>query len=867
MDLFTGKCLWLPDMLADGFRRGGDKIFTIYQRADGNREEASYAAIETDAIELLERLKKAGLKKGDRLAVVSAMRPRWFSVLYAALLGGYRMVCIDPGVPQNQIHSMIRQTEVRAVFTSASSLSLPSKLNGRIPMYFIDKGFPLLNGCESVDLLLENASEMPEDTFFILFSSGTTGETRKGVLLPHSSLAIAFEYGLSTTAGIYKNTAAYNIGKRDLLLFPPYHIAGLLCAVYEIYFNTEVIILEKLTPNELAAAIQELKPDNICTVPSMLSLLMKKMLAGLGEKRLAKPVVLHMLRLSGFLRRYLGINIGLKLFGFLNRRALGGNLKSFIIGGSSCDADTMRFFLNMGIDVYLTYGLTELGAPLAVTGKGYYPGTTGRVLRHTDKMDIRIAKPDENGMGEVEILSPFRMISYLREEDMQDCFTEDGYFRSGDLGYFDKRDCLVICGRAKESIVMRNGEKLLPEEIEALYQNIVNVSELSVFKVPDGDFDAFSIAAIRQKSSGIPEEASRRYILDRAASLPAMYRPQEVYMLNELPLSSTRKVQRFRLTDMVLRGETSPVTEASFRRIDEDCVTAELRKLLTEVSGVHWKRAELTEGLPLELDSLQTIDLFIAIQEHFGKDFFRLASPPETFGALLEAVNNYEQAEKNDRLELDLSEFPKPVKKSEKVFYTGMEKLMKLIYNVHGKGMENLPEDDNYLICSNHVTALDPGVICACLPRAVTDKTAIVGKAELVEDRFLKDFVRSHNLIPIDRVGNSLATLDRCRELIEEGWNVLIFPEGTNYDSAKVMLHFREGPARLSLATGKSIVPVHISGFKEMDKENPTFLPPLGGRVIANFGKPISPKGYDPSGLNAALRSAIEALEPEGYRD
>lgn len=214
-----------------------------------------------------------------------------------------------------------------------------------------------------------------------------------------------------------------------------------------------------------------------------------------------------------------------------------------------------------------------------------------------------------------------------------------------------------------------------------------------------------------------------------------------------------------------------------------------------------------------------------------------------------------------------MSEFPKPVKKSEKVFYTGMEKLMKLIYNVHGKGMENLPEDDNYLICSNHVTALDPGVICACLPRAVTDKTAIVGKAELVEDRFLKDFVRSHNLIPIDRVGNSLVTLDRCRELIEEGWNVLIFPEGTNYDSAKVMLYFREGSARLALATGKSIVPVHISGFKEMDKENPTFLPPLGGRVIANFGKPISPKGYDPSGLNAALRSAIEALEPEGYRD
>ena len=278
MELFKGKKLWMPDMLADGCNRGGKETFVIYQRSDGTRQDVTYREIQQEAQALLQKLKRAGLHKGDRLAVVSAMRPWWFSLLYAALQGGYRMVCIDPGVPAGQIQSMLRQTEARAVFTTLRSFKLPMRLEGRIPVYGVEPGFPCLNGCEKVDFLLESPAPMPKDTFFILFSSGTTGENRKGVLLPHTTVTRGIEYGMSTDAGIYKKTSAYTVRKRDLMLFPPYHIAGLLCAVFDIYNNTEIIMLERLTPNALTAAIEELKPDNICTVPSMLTLLMKNSL-------------------------------------------------------------------------------------------------------------------------------------------------------------------------------------------------------------------------------------------------------------------------------------------------------------------------------------------------------------------------------------------------------------------------------------------------------------------------------------------------------------------------------------------------------------------------------------------------------------
>ena len=594
----------------------------------------------------------------------------------------------------------------------------------------------------------------------------------------------------------------------------------------------------------------------------MLTLLMKKTKAALAKKKPVKVLVNALMGVSRFCRRKLGWKgFGRRTLGFLNKKVLGGKVDGLMIGGSPCDEDTMRFFLDMGIDVSLAYGLTELGAPLAVTGQGYYPGTTGRVLRHTEEMDIRVVNPDEQGRGEGEILSPYRMLRYLRESDMEGCFTDDGYFRSGDLGYFDKNDCLVICGRAKEAIVLRNGEKLLPEEIEKRYEDIQYVANLSVFRVPgEGGCDSFCIAVEPEKGTGVPDDLPRSYVLERAAALPAMYQPQEVYILRELPLSSSHKVQRFRLTEMVQQGLTAPVSEATQRNVDEDDVVSELRDILIRVGGPQWKTAELTEGTPLGLDSLQTIDLFVSVQDHFGMDLFQLAVSPESFGELLDAVNHFDEADKNNKPDIDLAQYPQPVKDGEKVFYGSLVKLAKLIWNVHGSGMENIPKEGNFLICSNHVTVLDPGWICSCLPPQIKRNTAIVGKSDLLDEKALKDFVRSQNFIPVDRTGNSMATLDRCRDLLEEGWNILIFPEGTNYENKKEMFKFKEGPARLSIATGRPIVPVHIKGLLPVDMERKAFLPPAKGRIDVVFGAPVSPEGKDVAELNEALRHAIEGL-------
>ena len=862
INLFEGKKLWMPDMYDDGIARGADGTFAVYQHADGTREEISYNEIASQSEKLLERMTASGLVRGDRVGVISSLRPWWYSLTYACLKGGFIMVCIDPGIPMPQVQDMLLQTECKSVFTTLKKVKLPDDLADSIPVYSIEADFPLMTEVVKISVLLSTSTPMPEDTFFVLFSSGTTGERRKAVLLRHDTVTKGIEYGMSTDSGVYKNKSAYTVRKCDLMLFPPYHIAGLLCATYDIYCNTKVIMLERLTPNALVTVLQELKPDNICTVPSMLSSLYKKISAGYSKNFIVKGFVNALLGISGFMRRAFGIRAGRFLLKFLNKKAFGGNMKGFMIGASPCDVKTNKFFLDMGIDVAMAYGLTELGAPLAVTGPGYYPGTTGRVLRHTPEMDIRIVNPDAEGRGEVEILSPYRMIRYLDENDMEGCFTDDGYFRSGDLGYFDKNDCLVICGRIKESIVLKNGEKLLPEEIEDKYADIDAISDLAVFKVPgEGGCDAFSIAAIRDKTRPLPDESISLRVYERADQLPAMYRPRDVFIVKEFPLSSSHKVQRFRLTEMAVNGDSAPVTESSMRVVDDDSTVAELRRMLEEVGGPQWKTAELTEGMLLNLDSLAAIDLFVAIEKRWGIDMFQLTNLPETFGDLLDAVKNYDVADKEEKQEIDFSKYPMPVSDADKFVFGNIEKLAKQIWHVRGSGQENLPDDTNFIICTNHRTVLDPSFVTSCMPKEIADKTCIVGKADLVKDGPLQKFVLTHNIIPVDRSGNSKKTLERCRELLEEGWNVLSFPEGTNFENNTSMFSLKEGPARLSIATGRPIVPGGISGIAHVDAEMSKFkLPPTRSRVRIKFGKPIYPGDMDAQQLNAVLRQAIEEL-------
>ena len=127
----------------------------------------------------------------------------------------------------------------------------------------------------------------------------------------------------------------------------------------------------------------------------------------------------------------------------------------------------------------------------------------------------------------------------------------------------------------------------------------------------------------------------------------------------------------------------------------------------------------------------------------------------------------------------------------------------------------------------------------------------LIEQGRKVEDRYC----------PIDKTGNSVQTLNRCEELLNEGWNVLIFPEGTSVQNNLHLLPLKEGPARLSIATGKPIVPCNISGVAYTDKEMSSFaLPKLQSKIRVKYGKPIYPNNRNVQEINEELTIKIEEL-------
>ena len=167
--------------------------------------------------------------------------------------------------------------------------------------------------------------------------------------------------------------------------------------------------------------------------------------------------------------------------------ALGPNLRMFISGGAAISKEAIRAFRDIGINLLQGYGLTETSPVLAGENDVYKrDGSVGFAL---PGIDIKIDKPNSEGIGEIIAKGPVVMHKYLDNEEATKEVLKDGWFHTGDLGKFDKDGFLFITGRKKYVIVLKNGKNVFPEELEILINQLDYVSECMVFGKPDKDDD------------------------------------------------------------------------------------------------------------------------------------------------------------------------------------------------------------------------------------------------------------------------------------------------------------------------------------------------------------------------------------------
>lgn len=449
----------------------------------------TYSQFASDIKSLGTALINTGLSK-KKVAIISPNRYAWCVSYLAITTSDMVVVPLDRALPNNEIEDLIIRSKAEAVIFDKKYSEVFSKLaKEKISnlSYFIcmdnidgfttyssliQKGHSLLvNGDTKYDNVVIDNKKMS----IMLFTSGTTSIS-KAVALSQSNIC----------EDIYALAQMTDIRKEDTFLsfLPLHHTFESTCTfLYGTFSGITVAFCDGL--KYVQKNLAEFKVTGFVCVPLMLEIMYKKIKKGIEEQGKAKLVATMSKISNGLLK--IGIDIRRKVFKQILDN-LGGKLRILIAGGAAMSKDAIQGFLDLGINLLQGYGLTETSP--VVAGENDKCKRCGSVGFPLPGINVKIANPDKDGIGEIAVQSPTVMLGYVDNPEATNEVLKDDWFYTGDLGYFDKDGFLFITGRKKDVIVLKNGKNIFPEEIEILINKLHYVSESMVFGRPleDGDY-------------------------------------------------------------------------------------------------------------------------------------------------------------------------------------------------------------------------------------------------------------------------------------------------------------------------------------------------------------------------------------------
>lgn len=402
------------------------------------------------------------------------------------------VVPLDKALPDNEIESSVIRSEVDAVIFDKKYLSVfenlktnpDCKLKHFICMDFIENNKDVL----SLSTLIENGKSLRNNgdkrydeveidnmgMTIMLFTSGTTSISKIVMLSQHN-----------ICSNIYSTGCIAKVTSEDTFLsFLPLHhtYESSTTFLYGLYCGITIAFCDGL--RYVAQNLKEYKITGFVCVPLILEAMYKKVQKGVKQKHLSIPFYI-LTGISNLLLKC-GIDIRRKLFKTIINE-LGGHLRLVIYGAAPMDKSTIKGLKNLGIELLNGYGLTEASPIVSAENDKYQkPGSVAFAL---PDVEIKIDEPNEQGIGEIIVKGPNIMLGYYDNEEATREVLIDGWFHTGDLGYYDKEGYLFITGRKKNVIVLKNGKNIYPEEIEILISRLPYVSENMVYGKPTKDSD------------------------------------------------------------------------------------------------------------------------------------------------------------------------------------------------------------------------------------------------------------------------------------------------------------------------------------------------------------------------------------------
>ncbi|MGB7208563.1 MAG: AMP-binding protein [Pyrinomonadaceae bacterium] len=857
----------LLDLFDTSVKRFPTRVAMRIER-DGRKEQYTYEDVNELTLRAAGFLAKKGIASGSRVILFSNNMPEWGMTYFGILKAGATAIPIDSASTVDEIIAFAKAGEASAVVISTKLAAENPELKERLDEAFAASGDASKEACAPVVWTFDEVFEIKSETeeakrnallpekihstsvASLIFTSGTTG-TPKAVMLSHKNFV--------NMISMLSSVLDMDITDGVLSVLPMHHTFEFSAGFLTPFSNgTQITYLNELTAEDLARTIENSHVTGLVGVPALWEMLHRRIKTRLRERGdWIADLADNVIEFNAWIRDNTPFNLGPIVF-FPIHQGMGGKMRYLISGGSALSEKVQKDLHGLGFTVLEGYGLTESSPVLTVArpGNKLLRGSVGKPL---PGVEVKIDSPDENGVGEVLARGQNVMVGYYNNEEATEAVLNDRWLKTGDLGRLDEDGNLFIVGRSKDVIIDSNGKNIYPDEIEDHYGKSAYIKEISVVGLSDDDggekIAALVVPDYEHDIALSRSEVNKQievHFREVSASLAFFKRVKVLHITPfELPRTATRKVKRPEVVEMLqtLEDRSKSNTKTVVESKGDDNMLW-IRKVVASVSNRPLSDIAVEDKLAdLGFDSLMFVELQAAVEDAGG----RVLSPDtlnevQSVRELLTAVQRLDKSKKladepkaEEKKDDDDIVIPSIVRRvGNAVVDFATDTLYDGVLNTKIEGETNVPRHVNFIVAPNHTSHIDTGLVKKALGKDVAEQTVAVAAADYWFDtKYKRAYMNNFTtLVPIERTGSLRQSLRHVTQILNEGYNALIFPEGGRQESGQIA-EFKPIIGYLALNQKIGILPIYIWGTYDAFPKG-TIIPKgksIGAKVGAKVGR------------------------------